>query len=293
MTDPLRSETDDGVRVITLTRADEYNTINPASARRAGRRARRRRSRPRRARGVAAGRGPGVLRRLPARLGDAWPGGEPTASSRRVGLRGRPADDRPVRGDVGEAAHDLEADDRGGAGLVHRGRHQHGAQRRPDRVQPSRRGSATRRCACGGSPRRRGCGSRGLGLERAKRYLFTGDEISGEEAARLGLVLECVADDAARRARARPRASHRAAPARAAADDQVGAQRHRPADVRAGLRRGCSAVSVDGVDPTQHATCRGRHRPRAARHGLRTLRGSARSRARARRGRDRRYTASR
>ena len=35
-----------------------------------------------------------------------------------------------------------------------------------------------------------------LGLERAKRYLFTGDEISGEEAARLGLVLECVADDA-------------------------------------------------------------------------------------------------
>ena len=34
-----------------------------------------------------------------------------------------------------------------------------------------------------------------LGLERAKRYLFTGDEITGEEAARLGLVLECVADD--------------------------------------------------------------------------------------------------
>src|SRR5262249_21943979 len=33
-----------------------------------------------------------------------------------------------------------------------------------------------------------------LGLERAKRYLFTGDEISGEEAARLGLVLECVPD---------------------------------------------------------------------------------------------------
>jgi enoyl-CoA hydratase len=35
-----------------------------------------------------------------------------------------------------------------------------------------------------------------LGLERAKRYLFTGDEITGEEAARLGLVLECVPDDA-------------------------------------------------------------------------------------------------
>lgn len=34
-----------------------------------------------------------------------------------------------------------------------------------------------------------------LGLERAKRYLFTGDEITGEEAAAAGLVLECVPDD--------------------------------------------------------------------------------------------------
>jgi enoyl-CoA hydratase len=34
-----------------------------------------------------------------------------------------------------------------------------------------------------------------LGLERAKRYLFTGDEIPAEEAARIGLVLECVPDD--------------------------------------------------------------------------------------------------
>jgi enoyl-CoA hydratase len=34
-----------------------------------------------------------------------------------------------------------------------------------------------------------------LGLERAKRYLFTGDEIPGREAAELGLVLECVPDD--------------------------------------------------------------------------------------------------
>lgn len=34
-----------------------------------------------------------------------------------------------------------------------------------------------------------------LGLERAKRYLLTGDEISGEEAARVGMILECVPDD--------------------------------------------------------------------------------------------------
>ncbi len=33
-----------------------------------------------------------------------------------------------------------------------------------------------------------------LGLERAKRYLFTGDELTGADAARLGLVLECVPD---------------------------------------------------------------------------------------------------
>jgi enoyl-CoA hydratase len=34
-----------------------------------------------------------------------------------------------------------------------------------------------------------------LGLERAKRYLFTGDELTGAEAAEAGMILECVADD--------------------------------------------------------------------------------------------------
>ena len=33
-----------------------------------------------------------------------------------------------------------------------------------------------------------------LGLERAKRYLFTGDEIPAAEAARVGMILECVPD---------------------------------------------------------------------------------------------------
>jgi enoyl-CoA hydratase/carnithine racemase len=34
-----------------------------------------------------------------------------------------------------------------------------------------------------------------LGLERAKRYLFTGDEITAEEAAGMGMILEVVDDD--------------------------------------------------------------------------------------------------
>lgn len=34
-----------------------------------------------------------------------------------------------------------------------------------------------------------------LGLERAKRYLFTGDEIPAREAAQVGLILECVPDE--------------------------------------------------------------------------------------------------
>ena len=33
-----------------------------------------------------------------------------------------------------------------------------------------------------------------LGLERAKRYLFTGDEIPAPEAAKVGMILECVPD---------------------------------------------------------------------------------------------------
>jgi len=38
-----------------------------------------------------------------------------------------------------------------------------------------------------------------LGLERAKRYLLTGDEIPAPEAARIGLVLETVPDDTSNR----------------------------------------------------------------------------------------------
>jgi enoyl-CoA hydratase len=34
-----------------------------------------------------------------------------------------------------------------------------------------------------------------MGLEKAKRYLLTGDEVRASEAARIGLILECVPDD--------------------------------------------------------------------------------------------------
>jgi enoyl-CoA hydratase len=34
-----------------------------------------------------------------------------------------------------------------------------------------------------------------MGLERAKRYLLTGDEITASEAARIGLILEAVPDE--------------------------------------------------------------------------------------------------
>ncbi|HEX6420693.1 MAG TPA: crotonase/enoyl-CoA hydratase family protein [Acidimicrobiales bacterium] len=48
-----------------------------------------------------------------------------------------------------------------------------------------------------------------LGLERAKRYLFTGDELTAAEAARVGMILECVPDaDLEERAR---RLAHRIA----------------------------------------------------------------------------------
>ncbi len=50
-----------------------------------------------------------------------------------------------------------------------------------------------------------------LGLEQAKRYLLTGDSISGEEAARIGMILECVPDDRAGRPRRRARAADGAA----------------------------------------------------------------------------------
>ena len=72
-----------------------------------------------------------------------------------------------------------------------------------------------------------------LGLERAKRYLFTGDELTAQEAADAGMILECVPDDELERPRRRARRPHGAPAAQPAADDEVDAQRRRPPPVPA------------------------------------------------------------
>ena len=85
---------------------------------------------------------------------------------------------------------------RGGAGLVHRRRHRHGAVRRPDR---GGRGRELRLPAARvwGTPTTAMWVYR-MGLEKAKRYLLTGDEIPARKAAEIGLILEV---GAGRRAR--------------------------------------------------------------------------------------------
>ena len=120
-------------------RAAEYNTITPAlrdelaaaideaDADRDG------------ARDPAARRGPGVLRRLRARLVDAR-AGEPS-ERRASGVWDSVADCRmmrPLRRHLHEALVRVEADDRRGAGLVHRRRHRHGAVRRHHRRRRGR-----------------------------------------------------------------------------------------------------------------------------------------------------------
>jgi enoyl-CoA hydratase len=194
MTDSLRTETEDHVRVITLTRADEYNTINPAlrDALKAAL------DDAEHDRGVHA-----VLLRAegPAfcagyQLDWATSGqAEAESSGRRVwdsvaDLQG-----------IGEYAstwarlHTISKPTiaavqgwciAGGTNMV----------LNADLIvcsESARFGYPPMRVW--GIPEAPWVWIARLGLERAKRFLFTGDEISGPEAERLGLVLECVADD--------------------------------------------------------------------------------------------------
>ena len=82
-----------------------------------------------------------------------------------------------------------------------------------------------------------------LGLERAKRYLFTGDELTATEAAGVGMILECVPDDDARRALDGVRATHRATAVEPAPDDEVDAQRRRAVTSTSPTPAGCSGSS--------------------------------------------------
>ena len=194
MTDSLRTDTEDRVRVITLTRADEYNTINPAlrDALKAAL--------------DAAEQDRGVHAVLLRAEGPAFCAGyqldwatsgqaEAESSGRRVwdsvaDLQG-----------IGEYAstwaklHTISKPTiaavqgwciAGGTNMV----------LNADLIvcsESARFGYPPMRVW--GIPEAPWVWIARLGLERAKRFLFTGDEISGADAAQLGLVLECVADD--------------------------------------------------------------------------------------------------
>jgi enoyl-CoA hydratase len=194
VTEPLRCETDDRLRVITLTRADEYNTINPAL---------------RDALGDAldeAERDRGVNAVLFRAEGPAF-----CAGYQLDWATSGQAETQASGGRVWDSVADLREISRyastwaklhtiskptvaavqgwciaGGTNMV----------LNADLIvcsESARFGYPPMRVW--GIPEAPWVWIARLGLERAKRYLFTGDEISGTEAASLGLVLECVPND--------------------------------------------------------------------------------------------------
>jgi enoyl-CoA hydratase len=194
VTEPLRSETEDRVRVITLTRAEEYNTINPA---------------------------------LRDALAEALDEAEHDRGVHAVLLRAEgaafcagyqldwatsgQAEAESAGGRVWDSVADLQGISQyastwaklhtmskptiaavhgwciaGGTNMV----------LNADLIvcsQSARFGYPPMRVW--GIPEAPWLWIARLGPERAKRYLFTGDELTGTEAERVGLVLECVADD--------------------------------------------------------------------------------------------------
>ena len=79
-----------------------------------------------------------------------------------------------------------------------------------------------------------------MGLERAKRYLLTGDEIPARKAAEIGLILEAVPDDELLEHALGARAAHGARAGEPADHAEAALQPDRGAS-RTGARRGCSA----------------------------------------------------
>ena len=151
---------------------------------------RRRRRRPRRARDPAARRGPRVLRGLGLDWGRRSRAGRGEGSATGARASGTRVADMRMIGELRRHLHEAlvraEADDRRRAGLVHRRRHRHGAVRGPDRRRRGARRSAIRRARVWGTPTTAMWVYR-MGLERAKRYLLTGDEIPARRAAEIGL----------------------------------------------------------------------------------------------------------
>ena len=194
VTEPLRCDTDDHVRVITLTRADEYNTINPA-LRDALADALDEADRDRAVRAVLF-RAEGPAFCAGYQLDWATSGQAAAESS-----GGRVWDSVADLQGIGQYAstwaklHTISKPTiaavqgwciAGGTNMV----------LNADLIvcsESARFGYPPMRVW--GIPEAPWVWIARLGLERAKRYLFTGDEMTGEEAERLGLVLECVAND--------------------------------------------------------------------------------------------------
>ena len=194
MAEPLKRETEERVRVITLTRADEYNTINPAL-------------RDALADALDEAEHDRAVNAVLLRAeGPAFCAGyqldwattaqaEADASSRRVW--DSVADVRMI-GQYAAAWAKLHTISKPTIAAVHGWCIAGGTNMvlNADLIvcsESARFGYPPMRVW--GIPEAPWVWIARLGLERAKRYLFTGDEIGGAEAARLGLVLECVGDD--------------------------------------------------------------------------------------------------
>ena len=194
MTDPLRTETEGRVRVITLTRADEYNTINPAL------------------RDALAGaldeaeHDRGVHAVLLRAEGPAFCAGyqldwATSGQAEAESSGGRVWDSVADLQGIGQYASTwakLHTISKPTIAAVHGWCIAGGTNMvlNADLIvcsESARFGYPPMRVW--GIPEAPWVWIARLGLERAKRFLFTGDEISGTEAADVGLVLECVADD--------------------------------------------------------------------------------------------------